>query len=133
MLAAPLLAGNDLPNMKPEIRDILTNRDVIAVDQDSLGRQGSRAYSEGQVEVWTRPLAGGAMAVAVFNELDKGRYSSHPFHLSLSKLGLHGTQEGKDLWTGKNVQLTEGQAIELDGHDVLMVRIARPIVKASQR
>jgi len=133
MLAAPLLAGNDLPNMKPEIRDILTNRDVIAVDQDSLGRQGSRAYSEGQVEVWTRPLAGGAMVVAVFNELDKGRYSSHPFHLSLSKLGLHGTQEGKDLWTGKNVQLTEGQAIELDGHDVLMVRIARPIVKASQR
>jgi alpha-galactosidase len=133
MLAAPLLAGNDLPHMKPEIRDILTNRDVIAVDQDTLGKQGTRAYSEGEVEVWTRHLAGGAMAVAVFNELDKGRYASHPFHLDLSKLGLHGTQQGKDLWTGKSVQLTEGQAINLDGHDVLLVRIAKPVTKASRR
>ena len=45
MLAAPLLAGNDLPNMRPEIKAILTNRDVIAIDQDPLGKQGSRAYS----------------------------------------------------------------------------------------
>ena len=51
ILAAPLLAGNDLPNMKPEIKAILTNRDVIAIDQDPLGRQGARAYSEGEVEV----------------------------------------------------------------------------------
>jgi alpha-galactosidase len=127
MLAAPLLAGNDLPHMKSEIRDILTNRDVVAVDQDPLGRQGTRAYSEGEVEVWTRQLSGGAMAIAVFNELDRPRYASHPFHLSLAKLGLHGTQEGKDLWTGKTVALHEGQAIELDGHGVLMVRLAKPV------
>jgi len=47
IFAAPLIAGNDLPHMKPEIRDILTNRDVIAIDQDKLGKQGSRAYVEG--------------------------------------------------------------------------------------
>ena len=41
MLAAPLLAGNDLPHMKPEIKEILTNRDVIAIDQDQLGKQGA--------------------------------------------------------------------------------------------
>ena len=45
MLAAPLLAGNDLPNMKPEIRDILTNRDVIAIDQDPLGHEARHIYS----------------------------------------------------------------------------------------
>ncbi len=105
MLAAPLLAGNDLPNMKPEIKAILTNRDVIAIDQDKLGKQGSRVYSEGEVDVWKRPLAGGAVAIAVINAGDN-RYSTHPFHLSLAKLGLHGPQTGKDLWTGKRITLT---------------------------
>ena len=102
MLAAPLLAGNDLPNMKPEIKAILTNRDVIAIDQDKLGKQGMRAYSDGEVEVWTRHLAGGAMAIGVLNA-GSDRYSTHPFHLNLAKLGLHGTQKGKDLWTGKDI------------------------------
>jgi alpha-galactosidase len=123
ILAAPLLAGNDLPNMKPEIKDILTNKDVIAVNQDALGKQGKKAYSDGEVEVWTRQLSGGAMAVAVIN-VGSDRYSTHPFHLDLGKLGLHGAQSGKDLWTGKSVTLTDHQAIELPSHDILLVRIA---------
>ncbi len=73
MLAAPLLAGNDLPHMKPEIKAILTNRDVIAIDQDKLGKQGTRVYSDGEVEVWTRHLAGGALAVAVLNAGEQSR------------------------------------------------------------
>jgi alpha-galactosidase len=125
MLAAPLLAGNDLPNMKPEINAILTNRDVIAIDQDPLGRQASRAYSDGEVDVWTRHLARGAMAIAVLNAGDN-RYSTHPFHLNLSKLGLAGTQTGKDLWTGKSVKLTDNEPLELASHDVLLVRINAP-------
>jgi alpha-galactosidase len=125
MLAAPLLAGNDLPNMKPEITSILTNRDVIAIDQDRLGKQGTRVYSEGEVDVWMRPLAGGAVAIAVINAGDS-RYSIHPFHLSLAKLGLHGTQTGKDLWTGKPIKLRDNQPLELARHDVLLVRIAAP-------
>jgi alpha-galactosidase len=125
ILAAPLLAGNDLPNMKPEIKDILINRDVIAIDQDRLGKQGTRAYTEGEVEAWTRHLAGGALAVAVFNT-GTDRYSTHPFRLNLTKLGLHGAQEGKDLWTGKPITLTDGQPLELLSHDVLLVRIAVP-------
>jgi alpha-galactosidase len=124
MLAAPLLAGNDLPNMKPEIKAILTSKDVIAIDQDKLGKQAQRVYSDGEVEVWTRPLAGGAMAVAVLNA-GSDRVASHPFHLSLAKLGLHGAQQGKDLWTGKDVTLTDNQPIELASHDILLVRIAQ--------
>jgi alpha-galactosidase len=125
MLAAPLLAGNDLPNMKPEIRSILTNRDVIAIDQDQLGKQGQRAYAEGEVEVWTRHLKGGALAVAVLNAGDN-RYSTHPFHCNLARLGLNGPQQAKDLWTGKDLTLTENMPIEIERHDVLMVRIAAP-------
>src|ERR1035437_5668272 len=123
ILAAPLLAGNDLPNMKPEIKAILTNRDVIAIDQDRLGKQGARIYSDGEVEVWTRHLTGGALAIAIVNA-GSDRYSTHPFHLNLAKLGLHGPQSGKDLWTGKTVELTENQPLELASHDVLLVRIA---------
>ena len=125
MLAAPLLAGNDLPNMKPEIKAILTNPDVIAIDQDKLGKQGIRAYSEGEVDVWTRHLAGGAMAVCVLNA-GSDRYATHPFHLSLARLGLHGAQKGKDLWTGKDAELTDNMPLELASHDVLLVRIDAP-------
>jgi alpha-galactosidase len=125
MLSAPLLAGNDLPHMKPAIKDILTNKDVIALDQDKLGKQASRVYSEGEVDVWAKHLAGGAMAIAVLNA-GSDRYSTHPFHLSLAKLGLHGTQSGKDLWTGKTVEFTDNMKIELPSHDILLVRIASP-------
>ncbi len=91
MLAAPLLAGNDLPHMKPEIKAILTNPDVIAIDQDKLGHEATHIYSDGEVDVWARHLSGGAMAVAVLNAGSE-RTTNHPFHLSLAKLGLHGAQ-----------------------------------------
>ena len=125
MLAAPLLAGNDLTHMSPEVLAILTNRDVIAIDQDRLGHEGTRAYSEGEVDVWTRHLAGGAMAIAVVNA-GADRYSTHPFHLSLTKLGLHGPQKGKDLWTGKEITLTDNMPIEIASHEILLVRIPAP-------
>ncbi len=126
MLAAPLLAGNDLPHMKPEIKAILTNRDVIAIDQDALGKQGSRIYSDGEVDVWTRHLSGGSLAIAVINANENGRFASHPFHLNLARLGLHGPQQAKDLWTGKEMQLTNGMPLEIPTHDILLVRIEQP-------
>jgi len=126
MLAAPLLAGNDLSHMSAGVKDILTRRDVIAIDQDALGKQATRAYAEGEVEVWTRPLQGGDLAVAVFN-VGSDRYAgTHPFHFDLTRLGLHGTQQGKDLWTGQTVTLHENQPMALASHDVWLVRIAAP-------
>ena len=122
MLAAPLLAGNDLPHMKPEIRDILTNRDVIALDQDPLGHEARHIYSKGEVEVWARDLKGGAKAIAIVN-VGSDVYSTHPFHLDLAQLGLHGTQHAKDLWTGKEMDLTSNMPIELASHDILLLRI----------
>ncbi|HEY3628295.1 MAG TPA: glycoside hydrolase family 27 protein [Terracidiphilus sp.] len=125
MLAAPLLAGNDLPNMKPEIKEILTSKDVIAIDQDKLGKQARRVYSEGEVDVWERDLAGGAKAIAILSA-GSDRYSTHPFHLSLEKLGLHGPQKGRDLWARTDVTLTDNMPVELGAHDVLLVRIENP-------
>ncbi len=122
MLAAPLLAGNDLPHMKPEIHDILTNRDVIAIDQDPLGHEARHIYSKGEIEVWARDLKGGAKAIAIIN-VGSDVYSTHPFHLDLAQLGLHGPQHAKDLWTGKQMDLTNNIPIELPSHDILLLRI----------
>lgn len=122
MLASPLLAGNDLPHMKPEIKAILTNKDVIAINQDPLGHQARYIYSGGQVEVWERDLKGGAKAIAIIN-IGSDRVSTHPFHLDLKQLGLKGGQSAKELWTGKDVQLTNNMAFEIDSHDVRLLRI----------
>jgi alpha-galactosidase len=67
MLAAPLMAGNDMRSMSPEIKDILTNKEVIAVDQDALGIEGHRVRKDGDLEVWARPLKDGSRAVILFN------------------------------------------------------------------
>jgi alpha-galactosidase len=122
MLASPLLAGNDLPHMKPEIKAILTNKDVIAINQDPLGHQARYIYSGGQVEVWERDLKGGAKAIAIIN-IGSDRVSTHPFHLDLKQLGLNGGQNAKELWTGKDVQLTDNMEFEIDSHDVRLLRI----------
>jgi alpha-galactosidase len=125
MLSAPLLAGNDLPHMKPEIREILTNKEVIALDQDKLGKQASRVYSDGEVDVWLKHLSGGARAIAVLNA-GSDRVATHPFHLSLAKLGITGPVKGKDLWTGKEIEMNDNMPVELKSHDILLVRIGGP-------
>jgi alpha-galactosidase len=122
MLNAPLLAGNDLPHMKPEIKDILTKKEVIELNQDKLGKQASRVYSEGEVDVWLKHLSGGAGAIAIVNA-GSDRVSTHPFHLNLQKLGLHGPMHARDLWTGKDVELRNDMPIEIKSHDVLLLRV----------
>ena len=125
MLSSPLLAGNDLPNMKPAVKEILTNRDVIAINQDPLGHQARYVYSNGEVEVWARDLKGGAKAIAIIN-VGSDVYSTHPFHVDLARLGLHGSQHAKNLWTGKEMDLSNSMPIELASHDILLVRIESP-------
>ena len=67
LLAAPLIAGNDLRTMRPEIHDILTNKEVIAVNQDALGREGERVAKNGDLEVWAKQLKDGSRAVILLN------------------------------------------------------------------
>jgi alpha-galactosidase len=70
MLAAPLMAGNDVTAMPPDVRAVLTDPDVIALDQDPLARQARRIRTDGRTDVWTRPLADGSTAVALLNRGD---------------------------------------------------------------
>ena len=67
MLSAPLIAGNDLRKMSKETHTILTNKDVLAVDQDALGIQGFIYSTNNGVEVWFKPLSGNAWALCFLN------------------------------------------------------------------
>ena len=122
MLAAPLIAGNDLATMDAETRRILTNTDVIAVDQDPLGQQARRIWKDGDLEIWARPLKGGEHAVVLFNR------SKAPAAMKVSwdQLNLPaGTKANvKDLWSkhvSKNGRGSYGGNVT--PHGVIMVRI----------
>jgi alpha-galactosidase len=122
LLAAPLMAGNDLATMKPEVRDILLNREVIAVNQDPLGVQGRRILDGGHNEVWMKPLADGSRAVVLFN---RGS-DTMVIRCALEDLGLARTQkvEVRDLWANKEVPLEYGSVEgKVKPHDVVMLRV----------
>jgi alpha-galactosidase len=120
ILAAPLLAGNDLAAMTPETVALLTNRDVIAIDQDKAGKQGDRVWAEGPVEVWIRPLADGSKAVGIFNR--------HPGPLSpkinLANLRLAG-KKAHDVWEARDVKLSSTYSAKIPGHGVVLLRVAK--------
>src|SRR5215469_11480043 len=67
MWSAPLLAGNDISNMTADTKEILLNKDVIAIDQDPLGQQGRRVKKTGDLEIWSRQLQDGGRAVVLLN------------------------------------------------------------------
>ena len=97
MLAAPLITGNDLRNMSDEIKEILTNRNLIAVDQDSLGRQGFKVWDDGNFEIWQKPLAGGDIAVCLLNlEIRDKEFTVEWDNMRLK--GLEGKYRVKNLW-----------------------------------
>jgi alpha-galactosidase len=135
MLAAPLMAGNDLRDMKKEINEILTNKDVIAVDQDSLGVQGLK-YSDNEsgVEVWIKPLNKNDWAICFFNKSEQKQkidfdWSKKNISDDISKKTLNTndfTYSIKDLWSKKNLGTTKKSLrAEIPPHDVLMIRLTK--------
>jgi len=100
MLPAPLLAGNDLSTMDDATKSILMNREVIAIDQDRLGIQGSRV---GPLQLWVKPLSGGAKAVALFNFVTDD--VPQPILLRLKDVGFQGPVHARDLWAHKDLGL----------------------------
>jgi alpha-galactosidase len=76
MLAAPLMAGNDVTSMPPDVRAALVDPHVVALDQDPLGQQARRVRTDGRTDVWTRALADGSVAVALLNRGDTATVST---------------------------------------------------------
>jgi alpha-galactosidase len=120
LLAAPLLAGNDLSKMSAETLDILTNPEVVAVDQDRLGVQGRRVAQEGQLEVWVKPLADGSKAVGLFNRGE----SPMPLTAYFRDVGVGDTAAVRDLWQKRDLGVFHSSfAVPVPSHGVVLIRV----------
>jgi alpha-galactosidase len=122
LLAAPLITGNDLRSMSPETKEILTNSDVIAVDQDPLGQQGRRVGKDGDSEVWSKEMKDGSRAVILLN---RGAGETE-ISVAWNQIGYpaHLSAEVRDLWAHKDLgQFTGSFKASVPSHGVVMVTI----------
>jgi len=122
MMAAPLIAGNDVANMTEATKLILLNRDVIAVDQDRMGAQGRRIQKNADSEVWMKPLADGGRAVLLWNR------GGTPVDIGIdwAKLGYPSTLRLKvrDLWSHKEGgMISQAFRASVPAHGVIMVSL----------
>jgi alpha-galactosidase len=126
MLAAPLMAGNDLRSMKPEIRSILTDADAISIDQDAAGNQGYRERVTGGVEIWIKELAGSEWAVCLLNSTNSPTEATVDWE---SLRGLPFADEPAvyrvyDVWNKRNRGTTADSLKQsIDSHDVALYRL----------
>jgi alpha-galactosidase len=122
ILAAPLIAGNDLRSMSPETHDILTNKEVIAVDQDPLGGEGRRVWKDGDLEIWAKEIQDGSRAVVLLN---RGG-SPHDIAMHWEQLGYPGhlTATVRDLWAHKDLgKFSAKFSASVESHGVVMVTV----------
>jgi alpha-galactosidase len=122
LLAAPLMAGNDIRKMSADIGGILTNKEVIAIDQDPLGRQGRRVKRSGDLEVWAKQLADGGRAVALLNRTA----AEANITVSWTDLGYpeHVQAKVRDLWAHQDLgEKTAAFSASVPSHGVVMVRV----------
>jgi alpha-galactosidase len=122
IFAAPLLAGNDISNMTADTKEILMNKEVIAIDQDPLGQQGRRVKKTGDLEIWSKQLQDGGRAVALLNRGSAATKMSvawtdigYPDSLSASV---------RNLWTAKDIGKQSGSySAEVPSHGVVMLTV----------
>jgi len=122
MLAAPLIAGNNISTMNNTIKAILTAPEIIAIDQDPLGIQGTRLRNENGLQVWQKPLSDGSVTVALLNVTD----SPAPMYVSLEEIGFKKGKESsvRDLWERKNLNtIVDTFKTVVEPHGVVLIKI----------
>ncbi|MCP2164869.1 NPCBM/NEW2 domain-containing protein [Goodfellowiella coeruleoviolacea] len=122
LLNAPLLAGNDLRSMTDQTRQILLNRELIAVNQDWGGIQGYQARDDGDVEVWAKPMSDGSVAVVLFNRgTTTATVTTTTAEVGLSKRGPYRV---RDLWTGQQAQSDGTLRAAVPAHGAVAYRVS---------
>ncbi len=127
MLSAPLMAGNDIRKMTPEIKEILLNKEAIALDQDPLGKQAIRLVDTGDYEIWGKELSKGELAVALLNRGDSPVRAKINWKWILKKLKREGhIYKIRDIWLHKFVGRTD-KIFEkkVKPHNVIVLRLMR--------
>jgi alpha-galactosidase len=122
LLASPLMAGNDIRNMKPDIKEILTNKEVIALNQDTLGAQGSKIRDDGDFEVWSKPLRDGSKGIILFNRSSQ----KTEIKVSWDELGFakNKTAMVRDLWLHRDLGNFAGYfSAAVEPHGVIVLKV----------
>lgn len=124
ILAAPLMAGNDLRSMTDVVRDTLTAPEVIAVNQDPRAIQGYKVHIDGPLEVYNKPLHDGATAVLLLN---KGARAAD-ITVDWKSIGLSGRQPVRDLWARKDLGSFKDSftASDLPQHGTMLIKVGKP-------
>ena len=120
LLATPMLLGCDLAQLDPFTLHLLTNDEVLDVNQDPLGKQASRVWRDGLLEAWAKPMADGSLAVGLFNRgIEEAKVSA-----PLASLGLSGRHAVRDLWQRRDAGAVEGTlTAAVPAHGVAMLRL----------
>lgn len=123
LLAAPLLLGCDLAQLDPFTVDLLTNDEVLDVNQDPLGKQAARRSQDGLLEVWAKPMSDGTIAAGLFNRgIEQATVTA-----KWPALGISGKQPVHDLWRRKDLGEFEGAfPAQVPAHGVVLVKIGKP-------
>jgi alpha-galactosidase len=122
VLAAPLMLGNDVRIMMRETVALLSNRELIAVNQDKGGRQGKRVAQSGDTQVWARPLADGSLAVAFFNTGTR----TTSVAVTWEQLGIKGPRLARDLWWHENLGIANNSyRVVLTGGTSMLLKLSR--------
>ena len=131
--AAPLIAGNDLRDMSSEVIDILTNKELIAIDQDPLGIQGFKYLVKDNWEVWAKPLDKGDLALCFLNrtlepvkvDLDWKKYPVKDDEFHYYYLFNENEYKIRDLWLKKEIGTTAKPfSTQIGAHDVIVLRLS---------
>lgn len=118
MSAAPLLMGHDLRQTGPAMLKLLTNREVIAVDQDAKGVQGRAVYRDGAAEIWAKPLQDGSVAIALFNRAE----SAAQISFAPADAGWESLTSVRDLWQATDRKVSE-TSFNVPAHGAVMLRV----------
>lgn len=120
LLSAPLLIGCDMTQMDEFTLSLLTNDEVLAVNQDPLGKQAARISVRGELEVWAKDLDDGSKAVGLFN---RGIWRSE-VSVTWAELGLRGNQTIRDLWSQKNLgSFADGISRSVPRHGAVLLKV----------
>ncbi|KKL76495.1 hypothetical protein LCGC14_2044300, partial [marine sediment metagenome] len=122
LLCSPLLASNDIRTMPDVVRETLTNKEVIALNQDPLGIPAWRAQKLGDLEVWKKPLADGDIAIGLLNRGDKTARMTASWRV----LDIAGRWKVRDLWAGRDLGVFESEyGCDVGSHETVVLRLSR--------
>jgi alpha-galactosidase len=130
LIKAPLLLGNDLRNMTDDVLNIISNKEIIALNQDPLGAQGFNRMSTEGKEVWSCPLLNGEYAIVLFNRRDEPAEIVAEFRFVLD--GRHGPMFVRDLWQHEDLGIAHENLVKatVGSHDVAAFRL-KPVFPPS--